>query len=202
MEEIGIYGGTFNPIHLGHLHLAEEMQQALHFDRLLLIPANTPPHKRPVDLASGRHRLEMVRLAAEGLENAFVSDIELQAEGKSYTWDTVQKLRYLMPDSRFTLIMGADMLLSFDQWHKWRELLGQVKIAAAARDDGEEQAMQQKAAALSPDGRITVLKTTPLPMSSTQIREMIRRGEDPSAFLPPAVWRYIQRYKLYSLNFE
>ena len=106
------------------------------------------------------------------------------------------------PDSRFTLIMGADMLLSFDQWHKWRELLGQVKIAAAARDAGEEQAMQQKAAALSPDGRITVLKTTPLPMSSTQIREMIRKGEDPSAFLPPAVWRYIQRYKLYSLNFE
>ncbi len=102
MAHTGIFGGTFNPIHNGHLHLLKEADAALHFDRILVIPANIPPHKRAADLAPGNDRLEMARLAAAGMEKVFVSDIELKAKGKSYTILTLEKLHALFPGDHFT----------------------------------------------------------------------------------------------------
>ena len=198
MERIGIYGGTFNPIHRGHIHLAREIQAALQFDRLLFIPSRIPPHKEAKQLASGQDRLEMVRLALEEeLPEAVISDLELKSRGKSYTFYTLEKLQALLPDSAFTLIMGTDMLLTFDQWFRWRDILSMACLAVAARNAGEQQLMEKKARALSPEGRITVVPMTPLPMSSTDVRRIIRTGGDPSALLPEKVWAYIRDRGLY-----
>lgn len=194
MAHTGIFGGTFNPIHNGHLHLLQEADAALCFDRILLIPANIPPHKRAEDLAPGKDRLEMARLAVAEMPKAFVSDIELRAKGKSYTVLTLEKLHALFPGDRFTLLMGADMLLSFDQWYRWREILQLADLAAFARNCGEEEALEKKAAGL-PGAR--VIRAEPLPLSSTLVRETLRRGRDASGMAPEEVLRYIERRGLY-----
>ena len=194
MEHFGIYGGTFNPIHNGHLHLIREASRLLSFDRMLIIPTNIPPHKAPVDLASNKDRLEMVRLAVEGMEKVWVSDLEQRSKGRSFTILTMEKLRFLFPESRFTLLMGADMLCSFDHWHRWKDILRLADIAAFARDEGEEAMLEKKAAAL---GKAKVIRVEPLPLSSTMVREKLRRGEDVSGLLPPAVLDYINRKGLY-----
>ncbi len=194
MEKIGIYGGTFNPIHNGHLHLLQTALDRLRFDRVLVIPTNIPPHKVERDLASNKDRLEMVRLAVEGMDRVWVSDMEQRAKGKSYTILTVKKLRAMFPGAELTLLMGADMLLSFDRWHRWREILALASLAAFARSEGETELLERKAAEL---GNTRVVRVEPLPMSSTMIREMIRRGEDISALVPEKVCAYLREKRLY-----
>ncbi len=194
MEKIGIYGGTFNPIHNGHLHLLQTALDRLCFDRVLVIPTNIPPHKVERDLASNKDRLEMVRLAVEGMDRVWVSDMEQRAKGKSYTILTVKKLRAMFPGAELTLLMGADMLLSFDRWHRWREILALASLAAFARSEGETELLERKAAEL---GNTRVVRVEPLPMSSTMIREMIRRGEDISALVPEKVCAYLREKRLY-----
>lgn len=194
MERFGIYGGTFNPIHNGHLHLIRAACAQLSFDRLLVVPANIPPHKAATDLASNRDRLEMARLATAGMPGVWVSDIELRARGKSYTVLTLERLRALFPECRFTLLMGADMLESFDRWHRWQDILKLADIAAFARNEGEEALLERKAALI---GRARVVRVEPLPLSSTLVREKVRRGEDISGLVPEPVAAYIYEKGLY-----
>lgn len=194
MERFGIYGGTFNPIHNGHLHLIRAACAQLSFDRLLVVPANIPPHKAATDLASNRDRLEMARLATAGMPGVWVSDIELRARGKSYTILTLERLRALFPECRFTLLMGADMLESFDRWHRWQDILKLADIAAFARNEGEESLLERKAALI---GRARVVRVEPLPLSSTLVREKVRRGEDISGLVPEPVAAYIYEKGLY-----
>ena len=194
MERFGIYGGTFNPIHNGHLHLIRAASAQLSFDRLLVVPANIPPHKAAVDLASNRDRLEMARLATAGMPGVWVSDIELRARGKSYTVLTLERLRALFPECSFTLLMGADMLESFDRWHRWQDILKLADIAAFARNEGEEALLERKAALI---GRARVVRVEPLPLSSTLVREKVRRGEDISGLVPEPVAAYIYEKGLY-----
>ena len=194
MERFGIYGGTFNPIHNGHLHLIRAACAQLSFDRLLVVPANIPPHKAATDLASNRDRLEMARLATAGMPGVWVSDIELRARGKSYTVLTLERLRALFPECSFTLLMGADMLESFDRWHRWQDILKLADIAAFARNEGEEALLERKAALI---GRARVVRVEPLPLSSTLVREKVRRGEDISGLVPEPVAAYIYEKGLY-----
>lgn len=194
MERFGIYGGTFNPIHNGHLHLIRAACAQLSFDRLLVVPANIPPHKAATDLASNRDRLEMARLATAGMPGVWVSDIELRARGKSYTVLTLERLRALFPECNFTLLMGADMLESFDRWHRWQDILKLADIAAFARNEGEESLLERKAALI---GRARVVRVEPLPLSSTLVREKVRRGEDISGLVPEPVAAYIYEKGLY-----
>ncbi len=194
MERFGIYGGTFNPIHNGHLHLIRAACAQLSFDRLLVVPANIPPHKAATDLASNRDRLEMARLATAGMPGVWVSDIELRARGKSYTVLTLERLRALFPECSFTLLMGADMLESFDRWHRWQDILKLADIAAFARNEGEESLLERKAALI---GRARVVRVEPLPLSSTLVREKVRRGEDISGLVPEPVAAYIYEKGLY-----
>ena len=119
MMRIGIMGGTFNPPHNGHLHAAQQAVKALQFDRLLLIPDNIPPHKTmPEHSATSMQRLEMTRCMAEEIPHAQVTDMELTRGGRSYTVDTLRRLKETYPDSILYFIMGTDMLLSFDRWRE------------------------------------------------------------------------------------
>ena len=190
--ETGIYGGTFNPVHCGHLHLLKAA--APYFDRILVMPDHIPPHKEAEMLASGDDRAEMLRLAVSDIPGAEVCPLELEQQGRSYTYLTLRALKARCPSDHFTLIIGGDMLLSFKEWRNWQEILENASLLAAARDDGE-YARLLRAAKEFPGAR--VLKVPPLPMSSTDIRAAAAAGKPLSGMVPPAVERYIHAHRLY-----
>ena len=168
----------------------------MQFDELLLIPSHLPPHKEASDLASGKDRLQMLTLAVEDMPEIGVCDIELHKSGKSYTIETLRKLRRIFPTAEFYFIVGTDMLLTFDEWKQWRDILKLTYLVASGRDEGEYDRLREKARKLDGD-RIIVLKTQPLPLSSTEVRKKLKAGEDVTELLPPKVLHYIEQKRLY-----
>lgn len=202
MAKIGIYGGSFNPPHLGHIQAAKQFREKLGLDLLLFIPAATPPHKAlPADSPDPADRLEMVRLAVEGLPFARVDDLELKREGASYTVDTVRTLRARYPDDTLYLCMGTDMFETFGDWYKPEEIAAQVRIVMAHRAQDDEAALQKLAVDFQQKfGTDPILLANDiLPMSSTQIRRLLIFGgaED---YLSPAVLQYIRDRGLYGVS--
>ncbi len=197
MRKIGIFGGTFNPIHNGHLHMLEILRDRLPLDEIWVMPANIPPHKEAKELASGKDRLKMAALAVEDLEDVAVCDLELRSPGKSYTYDTLLHLKKAFPEDSFTLIMGSDMFLSFEKWYRHQEILSMCGIVCAARHDGEYEALMKKAKRF-PKGNIHVILAPPLPLSSTEVRYRLHQGEDISGLVPLKVAEYIRKRRLYN----
>ena len=144
MERIGIYGGTFNPPHIGHLRAAEQAIESLRLDKLLLIPAHVAPHKElPINSPTSRQRLEMLQLAAAGHPKMKACDIELKRDDVSYTYETVNQLRSKYPDAKLYLMMGTDMFLAFPNWRNPEQILRQVTLAVFYRGDkGEEKKIE------------------------------------------------------------
>jgi len=202
---IGVYGGTFNPPHLGHLTAARTVFEMLKLDRLLLIPAGLPPHKElPAGSPTPEQRLEMTRLAGEQLdlgESVETLDTELLRGGKSYTADTLRAVRARYPDAELWLLMGTDMFLTLQAWDRPEEIFRLAGVAAFGRteEDAEElfSAQRERLYRLYPDARIYTL-TVPgvLNISSTQLRERLPRGEG-GWLLPPSVYGYLLREGLY-----
>ena len=146
---IGIYGGTFDPPHIGHLNAAEAARDQLGIDRLILIPAGIPPHKRlQMSSASGEDRLEMVKLAAEHLKGAEVSDTEIKRTGKSFTSDTVRQIKQSAPNDDIYLFIGTDMLMIFEEWHEFQSIFDMCTLAVFAREDDDREKIHEKAAQL------------------------------------------------------
>lgn len=198
MERVAIFGGTFNPIHKGHLNLCRQCQEQMGFDRVILMPTNIPPHKRAHHLASNQDRLAMCALAAEEYPDFSVSDLEMRRQGVSYTVDTLEELRQAHPDWELYLIVGSDMLFMFHRWYQWQRILSLVQLVAGAREPEEEQRMREYVQKeLDGSKRVHILKLPVLAMSSTEIRAMIRAGQDPGEYLPPGVNRYIRQHHLY-----
>ena len=203
--KIGIYGGTFNPIHQGHMAAARAAVQQLDLDRLYLIPAGLPPHKAPPNGASGLQRLDMARLAAEALAldgRVEASYIELNREGKSYTLDTLRLIRRQDPQARLYLLMGTDMFLSFQDWLHPEEIAGLCTLCAFCRSETDRpEVMEDQRAYLARHlGAETVLLRLPrvVDISSTRLRELLSRGEG-KAYLDPAVYGYILCQGLYGV---
>ena len=206
--KIGIYGGTFNPPHLGHLTAAAAVIATLKLDKLLLIPASIPPHKDlPAGSATAEQRLEMTRMAGEQLglgSKVETLDMEVRRAGKSFTSDTLAELKAQFPEDELWLLMGTDMFLSFETWHEPEKIASLAGIAAFGRTkaDMEPQfsAQRDKLYRLYPDARIFTL-TVPgvIDISSTELREQLasRTGEN---LLPPAVYGYILRNHLYGTD--
>ena len=199
MERIGIYGGTYNPPHIGHMRAAQYAMKALNLDRLLLIPASIAPHKElPEDSASPEQRLDMLKLSAAGIEGASVSDMELKREGKSYSVDTVLALREEYPDARLVLLMGTDMFLSFESWYRAKTIMENVTLAVFYRGEKKERsAVEEQKRKLEALGAEVKLVENPVTaISSTDLRRMLAFGcADP--FLCSGVPEYIRRSGLY-----
>ncbi len=199
MARIGIFGGSFNPPHEGHILAAREFYDQLGLDRLLIIPAGDPPHKTlsansPTDM----QRLEMTRLAAMDLENAEVLDLEIKRQGRSYTADTVDLLRQSYPDDELFLLMGTDMFYSFGSWYQPERITREATIAVAHRDADSPGRLKRCAAELEEKlgTRIAFVENQYLPHSSTSVRAMIAfRCAD--AYLAPSVMEYICDHGLY-----
>ena len=186
----GIYGGTFNPIHNGHLHIVEEFRRGLGLDRVLLIPTRVPPHKAAPDLASAGERFAMCRLAAQGKPWLELSDIEMRREGKSYTAETLEEL---------SALMGEDMFLTLGRWYRPETIFSLASVCTTPRSPDGLDALRQKA--LEYTGQFQArcfLEHIPyLPISSTQVRQAVARGEDISGLVPQAVAAYMKERGLY-----
>ena len=201
---IGIYGGTFDPIHKGHLAAAKTVIEMLALDRLLLIPAAIPPHKALQEKsAATEHRLAMTRLGAESMmkKEVEVSDIEMRRSGPSYTVDTLRELKEEYPDAELWLLMGTDMIESFLRWREPAEILRLAGICAfgrSAEDTENSLALHgEKLKALVPEARLKILTLPNLvEVSSTMVREGLAAGEA-EEYLVPAVYGYILRHGLY-----
>lgn len=197
MSRIALFGGSFNPIHNGHLHLAQTVYEQCGLDRMLLMPSGTAPHKSSAAYAPAADRLAMCRLAAEPYPWLEVSDYELTKPGKSYTVETLRYLHSRFPEDALFLLTGSDMLLSFDSWYCWQEILTLAGLLCVSRGTESEDVLRQKAAELSPYGQVTVVHTKPLPMSSSQIRHKIELCRKFSCYLPENVVQYIMLHGLY-----
>ena len=198
MERIGIYGGTYNPPHIGHLRAAEYAIEALALDRLLLIPTGVSPHKEMAAGASTADRLELLRLSAKGIERAEVSDIEIRREGRSYTVDTLRALKAEHPESELFLLMGTDMFLSFLTWREPEAIMKLATLAVFCRGEKGERARieDQKSALEALGARVELVENPVTAISSTDLRRMLVFGcADP--FLMPGVDDYIREKELY-----
>ena len=201
---IAIYGGSFNPPHLGHVEAVRTALRELKPDRLLIIPDRIPPHK---ELEEGspepEERLALCKLAFAELEDVVVSDMEIQRTGKSYSYDTVRELEQNYPGEPLILLMGTDMFLSFDSWYHFEYLLQHCELTVFARENDGKQALAEKAALdrREYDAKIRVLDHQPLPISSSQIREQLprRAGRE---YLSPSVYSEIIRKRLYGARPE
>ena len=190
---IVFYGGSFNPPHCGHIEAAMTISEYLKPDKLLIVPSNIPPHK---ELAEGspdaQERLLLTKLAFADVPQAEVTDLELHREGKSYTATTVEQLLAQYPEAEMYLAMGTDMLLSFEEWYRFRFLLETLTLAVFVRSEGEEAEMLRHAEYLKQQygARIILLRHEPKAMSSSDIRDMLCRRMGAS-FLPEAVYARI-----------
>ena len=198
-KKIAIFGGTFNPIHLGNVRLAMAFQERFQFDKILLIPTKIPPHKQAPDLAPDKHRYHMCRLAVKDAPCFEVSDIELKRKTKSYTYDTLAELKSLYEDAEFFLIMGSDMFLTFLQWYRADEMLSMATLLTAAREPGEMEILAQYQKKLEQKGgKSFILDVAPMVISSTEIRGRVKAGKTLTGYLDEEVIRYIGEHKLYA----
>ncbi len=194
MRRIGIYGGTFNPPHMGHLQAARYAIEALRLDKLLMIPTNISPHKAMAeDSPSPESRLEMVRLCLQDVPGAQACDLELCREGPSYTWQTVIQLRQEYPDAELYLLMGTDMFLSFESWREPQRITEEATLAVFYRGEKNEVAdiEAQKTKMEQAGVRVTLVENPVLDISSTQLRRMLML-QCASEFLHPSVESYIR----------
>lgn len=207
--KIGIYGGTFNPIHRGHMAAARFAAEELGLDRLLLIPAGLPPHKAlSTDTPAAEHRLEMTRLAAKAMELSCpveVLDMELTRTGPSYTLDTLRELKAGYPEDHLYFLMGTDMFLSFQSWRGPAEIAGLCTLCAFSRaetDDPEQFAKQKRFLEKNMGADVVILKLPEIvEISSTQLRAGLAAGEGAGlTYLAPVVYGYILRHRLYGTN--
>ena len=199
MERIGIYGGSFNPPHIGHIQAAREAVEALGLSKLLVIPAAVAPHKQmPANSPTARQRLDMLRLTLADCPEIEVSDLELKREGPSYTYETIRQLRERYPEADLILFMGTDMFLSIETWKNAEIILENATLGVFYRGEkGETQAIEAKKAELLQRGtRVEVVQNVAIPISSTQMRRLLA-FRCAGAFLPEGVLDYIREHRLY-----
>ena len=221
MKKIGLLGGTFDPVHNGHLHLAEQAQRFFNLEKVVFIPAYRSPHKLALEPVSCEHRLAMLTLALEGLPRFSMDKIEINKNEVSYTIETLKGLKSDHPDWNMFLILGADAFRAIDTWKQCSKLLDFCNILVGTRPGAELQvsdsvknkltlstsATNNRATSSAMDVKVfknlekgtgvTFFQISPLDISSKEIRQRIHRGEEVKNLLPPSVDHYIMRHRLY-----
>ena len=196
---IGIYGGTFAPVHKGHVAAAEAFLKQMELDLLYIIPAGIPPHKQIDSADDPAHRLAMCELAFGGMKNVIVSDMEICRAGKSYTVDTLRALSG--EDRRLFLLMGTDMMLTLDEWREPEEIFRLCYPVYIRREQDpilEKRIVAKNQLYLEKYGKIARrLMADAIELSSTEIRERVKRGEPINTLVPTAVADYVERRGLY-----
>lgn len=198
-DKVGIMGGTFNPIHNGHLLLAETARETLALDRVLFMPSGNSYMKEATRILDGNTRGQMVRLALLGNPHFFFSDLELLREGATYTCDTLASLRAQNPGTQYYFILGEDNLLTLRLWKNPGFILHNCVIAGAVRESGDHTRILEAANALKEEYQadIRILPPRRIDISSTEIRQRLKRGQSVRYMLPEKVIDYIMKNNLY-----
>lgn len=194
---IGIYGGSFNPVHKGHIHLAETAVRDFGLDKVYFVPSGISPHRSIDEYVSGEDRLEMLRLVTSGKPFFGVSDYELKNDRISYSLYTVEHFRNKFPADRLFLLVGSDMLMSFDKWYCFEKILSQATLIVVSRKSGDIDSLRRKADELSVYGEILISSALPEVISSTEIRKNFRKNSDFACYLDENVVQYIRLKGLY-----
>lgn len=196
--DIGIYGGTFDPVHMGHVTMLEKVIEKVRLGRVIVLPDRIPPHKQSDGLVSGEHRIKMCGLAFSECPNTEVSDMEIKREGKSYSVITLRQLHEKFPEDRLHFIMGSDMLLSFEKWYMYEEILTLAGLICVSRCKEDSPVLEAQAQKLrEKGGEVVIVDTEPFEVSSTEIRRKLRAGEDCSGLVDKKVIAYIRKNHLY-----
>ncbi len=189
-SKIGLFGGTFDPIHIGHLIVAEWLQDALGLENVFFIPNLIHPFAKRNDITSAEHRLGMLRLALEPFEHFRISEYEIKKDGISYSVETIEYFERQFPQAQLFFFIGADNLPEFHKWHRYKDILKKVRLVVYDRKEGT-------APPQLPADKILFLQTPLIEISSTLIRQRISQGRAVRSLLPHGVWDYIRQNGLY-----
>jgi nicotinate-nucleotide adenylyltransferase len=215
----GLFGGTFDPVHFGHLRLATELAEAFRLERVVFIPAGLPYHRGHAAHASSEQRLTMLKLAVARDPRFDIDERELKREGETYTYDTLKEIRAERgPEAVLVFLVGSDAFAKIDTWHRWQELFDLAHFAVAIRGDDEEWAKKGPGAfprevwpritlnlrelLSAPSGRVMTFRMTPLAISSTALRELSAAGSSIRYLTPDPVVEFIRSHRIYSSSRE
>lgn len=193
----GLFGGAFNPVHSGHLHLASKYLESLKMDRILFIPTSVPPHKSSDFLACKKDRLNMLSLAIKNNPAFEMTDIEFKRSGKSYSYNTILELKRLYPNDEFYFIIGSDQFFAFKTWYRADDILNMITVCTAARESNEYQRMIHFRAENENMKSILISNFDVLDISSSQIRNLIKKGRSIKGLVPDKVEEYIRKTGIY-----
>ena len=201
--KLGLFGGSFDPIHRGHIDPVQAARRELGLDRVVYLPTAVPPHKPGRVLAPAHARYAMVEMALLEEDGLYASTFELTLGRPAYTVETLEHFRSLptMPDTELVLIVGGDSYAELDHWVRWKEIPELARLAVLTRPGWtlEESSLSSELAALARSGKVDFLHQPPLDISSTRLRELFSRGEaPPPETVPESVVRYVQKYGLYT----
>lgn len=197
--KVGILGGTFDPVHYGHLEIAKQALRELSLDELIIIPANMQPFKLNVPVTIGTHRIEMLKLAFEGVDKIEISYYELDKDEVSYTIHTLNEFKKKYPNGEIWFLLGTDAFLKIEQWKNAKELLTGYNLIVGSRPGYKEEELDRQIRHLEQTylTRIHKIDNKKLNISSTEIKNRIRQGRTLEKLVPPAVERYINQHALY-----
>lgn len=198
-KKVGIMGGTFNPIHIGHLILAETARTQFGLDKILFIPSGHSYMKKEMDIPAGEVRAEMVSLAIDNNSFFDLSLMEIKRPGNTYTYETLEALKEENPDTDYYFILGADSLLAIEKWQSTQKIFDLCTILVAVRDNNCFRQMEEEAQRLSEkyQGEVLLLQCGNMEISSTQIRENVKNGQSIRYLVPDKVIEYIEKNQLY-----
>lgn len=202
-QRIALFGGTFDPIHNGHLVLARELAVRLKLDRVVMMPTFVPPHKIKTEMASAVDRLEMCRIACAPYPELTVSEREINRRGASFTVLTLEELHTAYPNAELFLLVGSDMFLTLASWYRFADIARLATLCTVPRDDDSIEKLRAYAATLEAQGARCVIESVGTPrISSTEIRALARKNQSLEGLVPPEVEAYIEAHQLYAAQRE
>ena len=196
MSKIAILGGTFNPFHIGHYEMLSALEDIKEIDKIIILPDKIPPHKKCDFLADDDTRIKMCSLVAEDFEKAVVSTLEFEREGKSYTYDTVKVLKQKYPSDEFFFTIGGDMLVTFDKWYKYEELIKEISFITFRRSDTDNTEFDKCIEKFRKMGmKVTVMQQEISAVSSTEIRNDFYKAK---SLLPLKIYEFLTQKGIYN----
>ena len=197
MKKIGLFGGTFDPPHKGHIALAKSTLLNFSLDKIIFIPAGNPPHKTQKRVSDKTHRFEMVKMAIKGEPNFSISDFDIKNERPNYSYLTIEHFKNEYPDDEIFFIVGADSYRDFPKWKNYPDILSLSTFIVLNRNDADLGEYFKKYCEIYPEHKALFSDDFSFALSSTELREKIKSGENCKNLLPDGVYEYIKKHKLY-----